>query len=494
MKGMLAVLACAASLLWAGKVVYENYWLDPTSKAMLTLRAGDADHRRFAVRQLARVNPNEQARVLPALVVALKKDKQGDIRAGAAESILDGVWASISSGSNNAEATAAANALFESLADSDPEVRGASARVISALEHRIHDLVRSTKLAHAPPYLNEARCSGVFFGLLSDSSDSVRVVALTALGDEASRDSKAPPAQVVAALTDAAPSVRAAAARSLPNYREQLDALVPALFKGLETSDVVVTDAFSAALARIRPPASMIPMLTQGLSSPHRAVRLRAADGLGRLGSKSLPAVPGLIELLHEPANTDPRSKLAQAPLGGVQAADTTDPAIAAAQALSKLCPRTEQAASAVAGLSELVHSPDDTRSAAAADALANFGAEAKSALPALIAELQKANSSDKPSVRGARCARAVGQIASRAETDAGAIAALTDALDSRDPDIKTEAATALARFGKGATGAIPKLRGLLGESSFSTKSAAAKALNALGEKTEVPKRPRSGR
>jgi hypothetical protein len=175
------------------------------------------------------------------------------------------------------------------------------------------------------------------------------------------------------------------------------------------------------------------------------------------------------------------------------QGHDAIDPACAAAHTLGKLCPHTDTAASAVEGLTQMLLSPKDWRCGVAADTLANFGADAKAALPTLLSELKKAQSSDKPTVSGARCARAIGQIDSRAETDGSTITALTEALDSSDPDTQTEAANALARFGKNASGAMPKLRGLLNDRVYSTKAAAAKALNAMGEKTEVPKRAASG-
>jgi HEAT repeat protein len=243
----------------------------------------------------------------------------------------------------------------------------------------------------------------------------------------------------------------------------------------------------------------------EALRSPTRNVRLLAANVLARFGAKSQSAVPDLIKLLEETPADDlihpPKFKLVGASLGGGGGggggSDTEDPAVAAARTLSTLCAQTDSAAVAVAGLTAMLDSPHDWRRAAAADALVGFGPEAASALPKLVTVLKNAAAQKEATKDGGRCASAIGQIGSRTESDAGGISALADSLDAADSDLKKQAASALGRFGPKAATAIPKLRVLLSDENSGVQSAAAKALTALGEKTDEPKKadaPKKGR
>jgi HEAT repeat protein len=67
-------------------------------------------------------------------------------------------------------------------------------------------------------------------------------------------------------------------------------------------------DAASDALGRIGPAA--VPSLIETLKSPDPAVRLKAIEVLGRMGSAAEPAVPDLIRLLED---TDPEVRKAAA-------------------------------------------------------------------------------------------------------------------------------------------------------------------------------------
>ena len=375
---------------------------------------------------------------------------------------------------------------LDSLKDKSPEVRATSIRVLSGLTHQVNARSRSKERANAdrakaPDLVNDTVCSKAFLELVSDTDDLVREAAVSALGELAGRSPSAPPEPVVAALNDKSPIVKAAVARTLPKYREHLDPIIPILLSALGTEDTYVKDAYSNALSQIQPSAAMAPMLTAALASPHREIRLRAAGGLGRIGRKSIESVPRLVKLLGETAEDDlvhPKKILLMG-----QGTDSQDPACAAARSLSAICPHTDSAAVAVAGLTEMLGSPHDWRRAAAADALVAFGADAQSALPRLVATLKSATAQNQPTKDGDRCARAIGQIGPRSDSDAGAIEALTDALDAPDTDLKNQAASALGRFGKKAAVAIPNLRPLLTNRNFGVRTAAAKALTAWARK-----------
>ncbi len=68
-------------------------------------------------------------------------------------------------------------------------------------------------------------------------------------------------------------------------------------------------DAAEHALGRIGAPA--VPLLVEALRSPDVAVRLRAVEALGRMGSEAANAVPTLIPLLDD-ANPDVRRSAAR--------------------------------------------------------------------------------------------------------------------------------------------------------------------------------------
>jgi HEAT repeat protein len=485
-KGVLTFTACVVLLGWAAKVAYEKYWLDPTSQIMLILRSDDPAYRRSAARELSGAHPREAARVIPALVVSLATDKHGGVREAAAQSLLDALTSSILSGTHDAEAKMAVDALFHALKDDYAEVRITAVRVLSGLEHWVNENVQAKKLDKSPEYLTDERCRTAFLALLADRNEMVRETVLPALGELASRGSIAPFPEVIAALRDPSPTVQAAAARSLPGYRENPDALYPMLFRALDTDNVLLKDAFSSALGQIRPSAAMVPLLTESLTSPNSDVRLRAAGALGTIGSEAMPSVPELIKILSDPAD-DVLINVRRASSMGLRA-DSVDPVCAAADSLSALCPHTNLAPQAIEGLTELAKSPHDWRRATAANALAKFGGDAKSALPTLIQALQAASGKNQVTSDASRLARAIGLIASRADSDGGAIAVLMDALNSQDPDVRSQAASALARFGDNAARAKPKMRVLLADRYFNVRAAAAKALNALGEKTDLPK------
>jgi HEAT repeat protein len=96
-----------------------------------------------------------------------------------------------------------------------------------------------------------------------------------------------------------------------------------------------------------------------------------------------------------------------------------------------------------------------DSRKAAALDALAGIGPEARAAVPALVQSLRQARSSDRLPAWAARALAAVGPEAGEA------IPELTRIVRRQDRPTCSAAALALARMGPGAKGAVPALENL---------------------------------
>jgi HEAT repeat protein len=484
-KGLVALIICVASLSWAGRVAYENFWLDATSRTILALRGRDPIARKAAARDLSGAQASEGAKVLRSLVAALKDDDDADVRAEAAQSLTDPVANALLGGAHPAEAKAAVEALFAALDDTHAEVRVTSIRTLNSVAYRLAAKSKEAK----SDLLIDKRCEAAFLGMLGDKDEMVREAALRSLGALASRSPSAPPEAVVSTLKDPSSLVRVAAASTLSSYGQGIEPLIPVLLNGIESEKPNVRDAFASALRRVRPPVEFAPLFTESLRSPNRIVRQLSASALGRIGSKAVGSVPELIRVSGEPLSADDLAYLKKPKIMiGGQSSESDDPACVAAKSLSVICPQTETAAVAVASLTDLLKSEHAWRRTAAADALGTFGAAAEPALPTLVAALRDAASQATVPEDGGRCARAIGQIGPRCESDSGDVAALVEALQSKDSDVKTQAAAALGRYGQKANDAIPKLRPLVKDKDSRVRAAAAKALTSLGEKTVLPR------
>lgn len=240
---------------------------------------------------------------------------------------------------------------------------------------------------------------------------------------------------------------------AVEEFRSEHDQATVALLRALGKDEPGVREACDSALRHLkdrrdageeRRSAAILRPLIEALTSHERLVRYHAAGILGEIGAAAHASVPALVAMLRD-------------------ASDPTrpDPVCQAAQALGEIAPATPQAAEAAAALISFFRGTTlDVRRAQAAGALARFGPELTAPiLPILLDVLKETMGKDGPPAP-AVCA-AIGGAAPGAPSADKAVEALSAALDSRWVFTRSEAATALARFGPQARSALPRLRAL---------------------------------
>jgi HEAT repeat protein len=188
--------------------------------------------------------------------------------------------------------------------------------------------------------------------------------ALETLGPEAQSATRN---LIVALGGDAAPGVRAAAARSFPELGEGGRVAVPALFEALDDPSEAVRHAAAQTLAELKLTAEEIPRLERALQSDDVYVRAFAAWRLGNFREDAREAVPALAAALERPKTY-----------------------VAVSAALARVGPAATEAVTAlVAELSsddlvEALNDPNEGVRFRAARALGQIGPEARSAAAAL--------------------------------------------------------------------------------------------------------------
>jgi HEAT repeat protein len=287
-----------------------------------------------------------------------------------------------------------------------------------------------------------------------------------------------PAPELVAALKDSSVRVRIAVAAALQNYPLNLDATIPTLLSMLESDEHKVGEVCQSTLRAAWPTPAAVPALVAALASDRAEVRALGAFLLGRIGPEASSAVPALLATLKEPLDpATPRIALA-----GMQ----QDPPCSAARALGEISSGDD----VIAALTETLKSDLAYRHGAAADGLARIGPRAAVAAPALLAAYTKWLDSKDPLDTGRAMTIALGRLAPKTATEAGAVAGLVRALDSKDGRIRQRAAESLAKFGTGAAAAVPKLRDLTEKShSEPLRKAARAAIAAI----EAPSQPQTG-
>jgi HEAT repeat protein len=285
---------------------------------------------------------------------------------------------------------------------------------------------------------------------LQDPSPEARRRAVEAIGSAGAGGGDALGA-LAAALQDADPRVRAAAARVLhreaPGRLASLRSAQPtvSLLEEARGAQGLFPDAeLVRALAAPGPPA--LPPLTAALRDGDPAVRWHAAAALMQLEGQGRAAVPGLLAAMDdevwEVRNAAGRAleevvAAADAPVLAAALADPSEETrYHAARALARLGPG---AAAALPALVTALGDPDWEVRMESAWAVAAAGPRGRPALPALVANLGDA----EPQVR----ASAAWTIAA-VGTDAAALDALRRALGDADGEVRRAAAGALARAG----------------------------------------------
>jgi PBS lyase HEAT-like repeat len=226
--------------------------------------------------------------------------------------------------------------------------------------------------------------------------------------------------QVIAVLTEliqeTSPNRTAAAVAALGEFGPAAESAIPALIRALSWKR---SPGSIDALVRIAAGPTSARKVIAGLGGVVRTgrpeIQSAAANALGDFGPAAESAVPDLILAIEEAA----REK-------------RYDVTWRACVALGRIAPRTKSAGEAIAALDRLlrIRPAEANFQIAAADALADFGPAAESAVPDLIQVLKESTGE----VGGARqvmatAARALVWIAPRTSSSEEAMRALTEAL-----------------------------------------------------------------
>jgi HEAT repeat protein/beta-lactamase regulating signal transducer with metallopeptidase domain len=239
---------------------------------------------------------------------------------------------------------------------------------------------------------------------------------------------------LIAALKDADPKVRTAAAQSLGELEDPR--AIPGLIEASHDADAEVRSAALQSLSRFDDPRVVDPMIL-ALKDPNRDVRQNAAQSLGRFNDPR--AVRPLMAALAD-SSADVRMSAAQS-LGELH-----DPQALPGLAGALKDPKADvrQAAAQSLGELELKSAPQ-----VLIDALADPDADVRQAVAQTLGEIQ-----DPHAVPGlaARLNDSNGDVRESAVSalseigDAAAINALVGALKSSDPDVRRRAAQALGQ------------------------------------------------
>jgi HEAT repeat protein len=379
-KGLMAVVASCAFIIWAGLAIRDHF---EGFQPLRAINSGNPIERRLAALELSDQSRFDADDAM-AVLIQTRDDKDAEARTLAARSLGSLVYqwrnptatAPVSRDILKRRIDVATRGLVMYLADRDPGVRSAAATGLGMA-------ARSQLKGPLTPEQVSA---------LKDKSNTVRRRAAKTIRGTSDITL---PRELVAALNDESSDVRTAAARALVDFGPDLDPQIVCLFAVMERDETNVRKACAEALEAGWPKPSLVPTLMPFLTSGEREVRFHAAQLLGRIGPEASAAIPGLIALLKEP-------------LGAIY----PDPARGAARALGLMEPRPE----AIAALVDVIapekvernlsanqapgKSTGDGRAGivresfrilSAMQGLGDIGPPAGAAIPALIAAQKKA-------------------------------------------------------------------------------------------------------
>src|SRR5713226_564806 len=272
------------------------------------------------------------------------------------------------------------------------------------------------------------------------------------------------------AMKDPNADTRRQAVGVISRFGPEAAMTVPTLIKILREDDELLVRINAAhALAKMGPAAkSAVPALIEALQEQNLMLRLKAAVALTNLGPDAKEAVPALIEAMKDEDNRispllmsiNVRGQAAAA-LGRI-GPDAKEAIPALIQALKADDPESPQAAAcalgrmhameAIPALVEALRSKSGMLRLQATMSLANFGPDARAAVPALIGELKEQKDIDRfPQI----AATTLGKIGPDSKA---AIPDLIRALQGMDYAVVIAAAEALGNIGPDAKAAVPEL------------------------------------
>jgi HEAT repeat protein len=448
-RGLIVIVACCGLITWAARSVWETE--HPAIAAARGLDSPEPSARARAIRELMTAGEADPGRSIPPLVAALG-DAVPEVRVAAAQALgaIGGNAARVGS-AGDAIGLAIAG-LIRSLKDPEPAVRIVATTALVPIAYG-----KGSAGGGDGPSVIDALA-----GMLGDREDQVRRAALEALALCGPLGPSDPPSALMAALEDRSASCRASAFKALSRFPCPLDPWLPLLLRSVEREEPEVRAACWNAFARDRRPAfspGAIPALMTALESRKWIVRFCAARALEphARDPRATVAIPALLKLLKAPINPGPGEPGIPP---GASPGPSGDPAHLAAGLLGKLAPGTTTAGEVIADLTEGVRSSQPHRRYFMIDALAEFGAAAEPAVPALIQVLREGLGSE----RGRRffdgywVGRALARIAPGTGRADEAVTALMEALRADRPDLRAVAVDALGAFGAAAEPAVPLL------------------------------------
>jgi len=415
------------------------------------LQDGNIAVRQRAAHALGRLGP-DAAEALPALLSAARAADGDPVFAEALAQI----------------GPAALPALLTALKESDAEnsawilrtLRGFGAPAVPVLVEALQQ----------PNPATRASAAAALGAMGRDASAAIRpLFSLATTGDAATQAAvlraltalRAEPAQLKPTLREAmkspAPELRKAAAAGLASLGETASIGVDGLLEMLGAPEPASRSAAVQALGQMGPKAApAVPALLAQLDD--LTLQMAVMDTLGQIGAAAAPAVPRLVAL-GEKGGDDVKAAALRTFAGIGRAAapalpqiyarlrdpsrDVRAPAILALEAVEsdegKIIPILNAAVNDESGR---IRRP-------AAQSLARFGERARSAVPGLVAMLERENE------------RAAALDALKA-IRGGTVPDWLKALAVKDPKVRVFACESLAALGPGAKDASPRLRELL--------------------------------
>jgi len=408
-----------------GSIEPEKNIVDGLIHALKTDKS--AHVRVYATHALGRLR--EKA-ALPALLTALEKDTEADVRSviaqnlwyiGTEEEIVPGLTRALADKANNVKIAAAqvlegcgpkakeaAPALLAMLKDPDADVREVTVRALGRIgpEKGVVDGLRDSLLKDTEPFVRGMAAQGLAqFGpkareavhdletaYKNDPHAAVKRLALTAV---IKIEPEAAIPRLVVALADKDGWVKIIAAHSLGNIGPKAKEAVPALEKMYKDDDQNIRGAALFSLAKIEPePKLAMPRLIAALADKGEYVKQVAAEELAALGPKAGEAVADLEAVYRNEADPKVRRSVLNALVKIEPGPKLAVPRLLAAltdqdrmvrwNAASSLGGLGPKADAAVDGLITALGDFDPQVKRAAIRALEQIGPEAKKAIPAL--------------------------------------------------------------------------------------------------------------
>jgi HEAT repeat protein len=457
----------------------------PAAATARRIRQGDAGARIATIQELGNLGRVDPEVTIPALVSCLG-DQDPTARAAATMALVTATNGAGAAEAAYGEVLKAVSALIRSLKDERADVR---ASIVQAL------WMIAITWPGPPGVIDRPRIYGTLVAAAGDADAGVRIAALRGIGAIGPHDVDTPPPVLLAALEEPSETNRAAAVFALVHFRRALPKLVPALLRSLESAPPEIRPKYREVLAAIRAPkfsADVIPALIAVLGSADAEARSLAAWSLTTYKDEAHAAVPALIRCLADSRGTSPPGPESPQPSSRelmamavnspglfisprtASAPSSKDAVIEAAMALGLLAPPTEQAGAAIAGLVKVLGSGSTPQRVAAAKGLGRFpidpdeqaagwqpGQPPKEvhADPLQVAALTAALGDAETPVRAAAL-RALHDIGmkTRFAVSPELNAAMARALEDPAPQVRTQAAAALAHYGDVADRFFPAL------------------------------------